>query len=402
MLSYPQEALNACTPGDIQFSSVQFCRSVVSNSLWPHESQAHTRPPCPSPTPGVYSNSCPANRWCHPAISSSVVPFSSCPQSLLASRSFPMSQLFASGGQSTGVSASTSVLPINTQDWSPLGWTGWISLQSNGLWRVFSNTIVQKHQFFGAQLSSQSNSHIHTWPLEKTIALPRRTFVGKVMSLLFNMLSRLVITFLPRSKHLLISWVQSPSAVINWSPPKIKSDPVSTVSPSVSHEVMGPDAMILVFWMLSFKPTFSTLLFHFHQDISPSLILDEGGYSFLWASSQWKQDSRGWWLKGWPEAWLWNRSSESTALPQPLCVTLPGFPENSCPRWLHLWALTQPTQPKLFPHIFSPGVPCPSFLSEHSHHPSSSTHHWSLPSPTDLSLVSLAFCRKLPACFQHD
>ena len=150
----------------VQFSSVQFSCQVMSNSLWPHESQ-HTRPPCPSPTSGVYSNPCPSSQWCHPAISSSVVPFSSCPHSLPASGSFPMSQLFAWGGQSIGVSASESVLPMNTQDWSPLGWTGWISLQSKGLSRVFSNIIVQKHQFFGARLSSQSNSHIHTWPLEK-------------------------------------------------------------------------------------------------------------------------------------------------------------------------------------------------------------------------------------------
>ena len=148
-----------------QFSSVQFS-SVVSDSLRPHESQL-ARPPCPSPTPKVHSNSSPSSRWCHPAISSSVVPFSSCPQSLTASGSFPMRQLFAWGGQSFGVSASASVLPRNTQDWSPSGWTGWISLQSKGLSRVFSNTTVQKHQFFGAQLSSQSNSHIHTWPLEK-------------------------------------------------------------------------------------------------------------------------------------------------------------------------------------------------------------------------------------------
>ena len=146
--------------------SVQSSRSVVSDSLWLHESQ-HTRPPCPSPTPGVHSNSCPSSQWCHPAISSSVVPSSSCPQSLPASGSFPMSQLFTSGGQSTGVSASASVLPKNTQDWSPLGWTGWISLQCKGLSKVFSNATVQKHQFFSAQLSSQSNSHIHTWPQEK-------------------------------------------------------------------------------------------------------------------------------------------------------------------------------------------------------------------------------------------
>ena len=147
-------------------SSVQFSRSVASDSLWPHESQP-TRLPCPSPTPRVYSNSCPSSQWCHPDISSSAIPFSSCPQSLQVSGSFPMSQLFTWGGQSIGVSAAALVLPMNTQDWSPLGWTGWISLQSKGLSRVFSSTTVQKHQFFGAQLSSQSNSHIHTWPLEK-------------------------------------------------------------------------------------------------------------------------------------------------------------------------------------------------------------------------------------------
>jgi len=138
-----------CVPNTFPYiSSVQFSRSVVSDSLWPHELQ-HARPPCPTPTPGVHSNSCPWSRWCHPAISSSVVPFSSCPQSLPASESFPMSQLFTWGGQSIGVSASTSVLPMNTQDWSPLGWTSWISLQSKGLSRVFSNTTVQKHQFLG-------------------------------------------------------------------------------------------------------------------------------------------------------------------------------------------------------------------------------------------------------------
>ena len=150
----------------VYIQSVQFSFSVVPDSLQSHELQ-HTRPPCPSPTPGVHSNSCPLSQWCHPAISSSIVPFSSCPRSLPASESFPMSQLFASGGQSIGVSALASVLPTNTQDWSPLGWTGWISLQSKGLSRVFSNTTVQKHQFFGAQLSSQPNSHIHTWPREK-------------------------------------------------------------------------------------------------------------------------------------------------------------------------------------------------------------------------------------------
>ena len=147
-------------------SSVQFSCSVVSDSLWPHKSQ-HSRPPCALPTPGVHSDSRPSSLWCHPAISSSVIPFSSCLQSLPASGTIPMSQLFAWGAQSTGVSALVSFLPKNTQSWSPSEWTGWISLQSKGLSRVFSNTTVQKHQFFGTQPSSQSNSHIHTWPLEK-------------------------------------------------------------------------------------------------------------------------------------------------------------------------------------------------------------------------------------------
>ena len=144
----------------------QFSHSVVSDSLRPHELQ-HARPPCPPPTPGVHWNARPSSRWCLPAISSSFIPCSSCPQSLPASDSSPMSQLFTWGGQSTGVSALASFLPKITQDWSPFEWTGWISLQSKGLSRVFSNTTVQKHQFFGAQLSTQSNSYIHTWPLEK-------------------------------------------------------------------------------------------------------------------------------------------------------------------------------------------------------------------------------------------
>ena len=131
---------------------IQFSRSAVSYSLQPHEPQ-HTGPPCPSPTPGVHPNPCPLNWWYYPTISSSVVPFSSCPQSFPALRSFQLSQLFASGGQNIGVSASTSVLPMNTQDWSPLGWTGWMSLQSKGLSRIFSNTTVQKHQFISTQLS---------------------------------------------------------------------------------------------------------------------------------------------------------------------------------------------------------------------------------------------------------
>ena len=145
--------------------SVQFSPSVVSDSLWPHESQ-HARPPCPSSTPGVHSDSHPSSQWCHPAISSSIVPFSSSPQSFPASGSFQMNQLFTSGGQSTGSSASASVLPMNIQGWFPSGLTGWISLLSKGLSRVFSSSTVQKHQFFSAQPSLWSNSHIHTLLLE--------------------------------------------------------------------------------------------------------------------------------------------------------------------------------------------------------------------------------------------
>ena len=147
-------------------SSVQFSLSVVSSSLRPHESQ-HARPPCPSPTPGVYSNSCPSSQWCHPPISSSVIPFSSCLQSFPASGSFLSSQFFTSGGQSIRISASTSVLPVNTQDWSPLGWTGLDLLAVKGTLKSLLNTTVQKHQFFGTQLSLESNSHIHIWLLEK-------------------------------------------------------------------------------------------------------------------------------------------------------------------------------------------------------------------------------------------
>ena len=160
---------------------VQFSCSVVSNSLWPHGIQ-HTRLPCPSPTPRVYPNPCPLTQWCHPTISSSVVPFSSCPQSFPASGSFPMSQLFTSGGQNTGVSPSTSVLPMNTQGWSPLGWTGWISLQSKGLSSLLQHdsskvSILQCAAFFIVQLSCPYMT------TGKTIALTRRTLVGKVMSL---------------------------------------------------------------------------------------------------------------------------------------------------------------------------------------------------------------------------
>ena len=148
-------------------SSLQFSHSVVSDFLWPHGLQ-HARLSCPSPTPRAYSNSYPSSRWCHPSISSSVIPFSSHLWSFPAAGSFPKSQFFASCGQSIGVSASASVLPMNTQDWCPLEWIGWISLQSKGLSRVFSNTTVQKHQFFGAQLCLLSNFHIHSWrPLKK-------------------------------------------------------------------------------------------------------------------------------------------------------------------------------------------------------------------------------------------
>ena len=147
-------------------ASVQFSRSVVFDSLQPHGLQ-RTRPPCPSPTPGACSNSCPLNWWCHPTISSSVALFSSYPQPFPASESFPISQFFASGGHSIGASASASVLPMNIQDWFPLGLTGWISLPSKEVSRVFSNITVQKHQFFGTQVSLWSSSHIHTWLLEK-------------------------------------------------------------------------------------------------------------------------------------------------------------------------------------------------------------------------------------------
>ena len=149
----------------VHVNSIQFSGSVISDSLRPHGLQ-HDRLPCPSPTPGAYSNSCPFSWWCHPIISSSVIPFSSWLQSFPASGSFPVSQFFSSGGQSIGVSASASVLPMNIQDGVPLGWTGWISLQSKGLSRVFSSTTVQKHWFFGVQPSLWSNSHICTWVLD--------------------------------------------------------------------------------------------------------------------------------------------------------------------------------------------------------------------------------------------
>ena len=213
------------------FSSVQFSRSVISYPLRPHESQ-HA---IPSPTPGVYSNPCPLSRWYHPTISSSVSPFSSCPQSLPESGSFQMSQLFESGSQSIGVSASTSVLPLSTQDWCPLEWLDLPAVQGTlkSLLQHHSSkaSILLHSAFFPVQLS---HPYMTTG---KTIALPRWAFVDKVMSLLFNMLSMLVIIYLPRSKPLLISWLQLPSAVI-LEPRKIKSATVPTVSPSICHEVI--------------------------------------------------------------------------------------------------------------------------------------------------------------------
>ena len=187
------------------------------------------------------------NSWSLPRLMSveSVMPFSSCPQSFPAAGSFPMSQIFASGGQSIGASALASVLSMNIQGWFPLGLTSLISLQSRGLSRVFSSTTVQKHQFLGSQPSLWSNSHICTWLLEKLYLWLDR-LVGKVMPLLFNMLSRFVIAFLPRGKCLLISWLQSPSTVI-LEPKKRKSVTASTFSSSIYHEVMGADAMILFF-----------------------------------------------------------------------------------------------------------------------------------------------------------
>ena len=193
--------------------------------------------------------------WVHPTVSSSVIPFSSCLQSCPASGSFQMSQFFSSGGQSVGASALSSVLPVNIQGWFPLGLTGLISLQSKGLKSLLQHqsskaSIFRHSDFFMVHLS---HPYLTTG---KTIALAIRNFVGRVMSLLLDILPRFVIAFLPRRKHLLISWLQTPSAVILESR-KIKSLTVSFVSPSICHEVMGPDAMIFIFWILSFKPTCS-------------------------------------------------------------------------------------------------------------------------------------------------
>ena len=219
-------------------SSVQFSCSVVSNFLWPHGLQ-HSRLPCPSPTPGACWNLCPSSRWCHPTVSSSVIPFSSCLQSFAASGSFPTSQFFASGGQSIGVSASASVLSMDIQDWFPLGLTGLISLESKGLSRVFFNTTALKHLFFSIQLSLWSNSTVSIHDYRKSHSFGKTDFVGRVMSLLFNMLSRLVITFLLRSKCLLISWLQSPSAVI--------LEPPTTKKKSVTVSIVS-DLLVMKWW----------------------------------------------------------------------------------------------------------------------------------------------------------
>ena len=215
----------------------------MSDSLWPHELQ-HSRPPCPSPTPEVHPNSCPLSQWCHPVIPSSIVPFSSCPQSLPASESFPMSQLFTWGGQVLEFQLQHHSLQRNPR--ADLLQNGLVGSpcsprdsQESLLNYSSKASILRCSAFFTVQLS---HPYMTTG---KTIALTRRTFVGKVMSLLFSVLSRLDITFLPRSKCLLISWLQLPSAMI-LEPKTIKSDAVSTVSPSISHEVMGLDAMIFV------------------------------------------------------------------------------------------------------------------------------------------------------------
>ena len=229
----------------------------MSESLWPHGLQ-HAKPPCPSPTPRAYSNSCPLIRWCCPTISSSIIPFSSHLQSFPASGSFQMNQFFPSGGQSIGVSASTSVLPMNSQDWS-LDWFDLLVAQGTlkSLLQHHSSkaSILRLSGFFIVQLS---HPYMTTG---KTIALTRQTIFGKVMPLISNMLSRLATTFLPRSKHLLISWLQSPSAVI--LPLKKIVCHRFHCFPSICHEVMGPDVMILAFWVLSFKPNFSLPSFTF-------------------------------------------------------------------------------------------------------------------------------------------
>ena len=219
-----------------------------------------TRVPCFALSSWVCSNSCQLSLWCHPSILSSVVPFSSL-QFFLALGSFPMSWFFTLDDQSIGASTSASILPMNILNWFPLGLTDLISLQSKGLWRVFWKTVwkpLALSLLYGPSLTSILDywkNHSFDWT----------DLCQQVMPLLFNTLSRFIIAFLPRSGHFLISWLQSMSALI-LEPKKIKSLTVSIVSPSVFHEVMGPDAIIFLFWMLTFKPVFFTLLFHLHQE----------------------------------------------------------------------------------------------------------------------------------------
>ena len=249
---------------------------LLSNSLWPHGLQ-NTRLPCPSQDPGACSNSCPLSQWCHPTISSSVVPFSSCLQSFPASGSFLMSQLFASGSQSIGALASGSVLLMNIQGWFPLGRTGLISLLSRTLKSSPTPQFKSINSLMPSLLYVQL-SHPNMTIEKKTIARTRWTFVGKVMSLPFNMLSRFVVAFLPRRKHFLISWLQSPSAVILESK-KIKSVTVSIVSPSICYEVMGLDVIIFTDWMLSFQSAFSLSSFPFINRLFSS-----SSHQPLWSS----------------------------------------------------------------------------------------------------------------------
>ena len=223
--------------------SVQFSRSIVSDSWWPHGLQ-HTRPPCPSPSPGACSNSCPFGQRCHPTISSSVIPFSSCPQSFPASGSFPISWLFTSGGQSIRASVSASALPMNIQGWFPLGLTGLISLLSKEFSRVFSRTTIWKHQLFSAQSSLWSNSHIFTWLLEK----PQLWLDGPL-------LAKWCLCFLihchsfPFKEQVSFNFVAAVIIHSDLEPKKIKSVTAFTFPPSICHAVMGPDVMILVLWI---------------------------------------------------------------------------------------------------------------------------------------------------------
>ena len=246
----------------------------MSDSWWPHGLQ-HSRLLCLSTSPVTCSDSCPLNQWCNPqsvddAIQSSHPMLSPFPPAFNLPQHQGLFQCVSSShyGQNIGASTSASVLPMNIQGLFHLGWTGCISLHSKDLWRVFSNIIVQKYQFFTAHFSLWSNSHSYMATGEE-IALTIRKLVSKVMSLLFNVMSRFVIVFLPKSKRLLISWLQSPSAVI-LEPKKKKSVTVSIVSLSICHEVMGPDVMIFVFWMLNFKPAFSLSSFTFIKKLFSS------------------------------------------------------------------------------------------------------------------------------------